>query len=164
MCVVPGCVYDPDTPLNILGVPALGLFFGDSADDSGMLAADGTTIKSGASKSHFIWDHGKHERHFLHGLSQMPELFLYVGNGYFNAFCTHVDKMLSDKVYYAFSYAYSISQLLQPRNLQVHISYIMKMENWKNLDHTHGTNLKLIPPTHHYVPILNQSHRCPGQP
>ena len=38
----------------------------------------------------------------------MPELFLYVGNGYFNAFCMPVHKMLSDKVYYAFSSAYSI--------------------------------------------------------
>ena len=38
----------------------------------------------------------------------MTELFLYVGNRYFNAFCTRVHKMLSDKVYYAFSSAYSI--------------------------------------------------------
>ena len=73
-----------------------------------MLAADGTNINSGATKSHFIWDHGKHERHFLHGSSRMPELFLYVFNGYFNAFCKRVHKLLSDKVYYAFSSAYSI--------------------------------------------------------
>ena len=38
----------------------------------------------------------------------MPELFLYVGSGYFNAFCTCVNKMLSYKVHYAFSSAYSI--------------------------------------------------------
>ena len=44
VCIVPGCVYDPDTPLNILVVPALGSFFGDSADASDMLAADGTNI------------------------------------------------------------------------------------------------------------------------
>ena len=106
--IVPGCIYDPGSPLNILGVPALGKFFGDSADASDMLTSDGTTIKSGATKSHFVWDHGNHERHFLHGSSLMPELFLYVGNGYFNAFCTRVHKMLSDKVHYAFSSAYSI--------------------------------------------------------
>ena len=106
--IVPGCVYDPDTPLNILGVPALGSLFGDSADARDMLAADCTNIKSGAPKSHFVWDHCKHERHFLHGSSQIPELFLYVGNGYFNVFCTRVHKMLSDKLYYAFSSAYSI--------------------------------------------------------
>ena len=38
----------------------------------------------------------------------MLELFLYVGNGYFNAFCTRVHKVLSDKISYAFSSAYSI--------------------------------------------------------
>ena len=65
--IVPGCVYQPGSPLNILGVPALGKFLGDCADASDLLASDGTTIKSGATKSHFVWDHGKHERHFLHG-------------------------------------------------------------------------------------------------
>ena len=106
--IVLGCVYHPDTPLNILGVPALGSFFGDSADASDMLASDGTNINSGATKSHFIWDHGKHNRNFLHVSIQIPELFLYVGNGYFKALCTRVHKILSDKVYYAFSSAYSI--------------------------------------------------------
>ena len=106
--IFPGCVYNPDTPLNILVLPALGSFFGDIVDSSDMLAANGTNIKSGATKSHFISDHGQHERNFLHGSSRMPELFLYVGNGYFNALCTRVHKMLSDKVYYAFSSAYSI--------------------------------------------------------
>ena len=106
--IVPGCVYNPDTPLNILGVPALGSFFGDSADAIEVIAADGTNIKSGATKSNLVWDDGKHERHFLHGSSQMPELFLYASNGSFNAFCTRVHKMLSDKVHYAFSSAYSI--------------------------------------------------------
>ena len=96
--IVPGCVYDPGSPLNILGVPALGTFFEDCADTSDMLASDGTIIKSGATRSHFVWDHGKHERHFIHGISQMPELLLYVGNAYFNAFCTCVHNMLSDKV------------------------------------------------------------------
>ena len=106
--IVPGCVYDPGSLLNIMGLPALVTFFGDSADASNMLASDDTTIKSGATKSHLVWDHGKHERHFLHGSSLMPELFLYVGNGYFSVFCTRVHKMLSDKVHYAFSSAYSI--------------------------------------------------------
>ena len=105
---VPGCVYDPDSPLNISGVPTLGKFFKDSANLNDEFGEDGTTVKSGATKSHLIWDHGKHERHFLHGSSNLPELCLYVGNGYFNAFCTHVHRLLSDKVHYAFSSAYSI--------------------------------------------------------
>ena len=84
------------------------IFRGDIADARDMIASNGTNIKSGETKSHFVLDHGKHERNFLHGSIQMPELFLYVGNGYFNAFCTRVHKMLSDKVHYSFSSAYSI--------------------------------------------------------
>ena len=113
--IVPGCVYNPDTPLNILGVLELCSFFGDTADASDMLAEDGTNIKFGATKSNLVWYHGKHERNFLHGSSQMPELFLYVGKGYFNAFCTRVHKMLSDKVHYAFSSAYSIQPTPTPQ-------------------------------------------------
>ena len=105
---VPGCVFDPATPVNILGVPALGTFFGDHADASNPYDEDGTTIKSGATRSHFVWDNGRHERHFMHGSSRMPELLLYVGHGYFNALCTCIHKLLSDRVHHAFSSAYSI--------------------------------------------------------
>ena len=97
---VPVCLFDPDTPINILGVPALGTFFGDNANASSPYEKDGTTIKLGATRSHFIWDHGRYKRHFMHGYSLMPELHLYVGNGWFNAFCTHI--------HYAFSSAYLI--------------------------------------------------------
>ena len=38
----------------------------------------------------------------------MPELHLYVGHGYFNAFCTRIHKLLREKVHYTFSSAYSI--------------------------------------------------------
>ena len=38
----------------------------------------------------------------------MPELHIYFGHGYFNAFCTRIHKLLRDKVHYAFSSAYSI--------------------------------------------------------
>ena len=99
---------DPATPINILGVPALGTFFGDNANASSPYNKDDTTIKSSATRSHFIWYHGKHERHFMHGSSLMPEIHLYVGHGYFNAFFTPIQKLLGDKVHYAFSSAYSI--------------------------------------------------------
>ena len=105
---IPGCVYNPDSPLNILGVPTLGKFFKDSASLSNELGEDGTTVKSRATKSHLIWDQGKQERHFLHGPSNLPELCLYVGDGYFNALCTLVYGLLSGKVCYALSSAYSI--------------------------------------------------------
>ena len=38
----------------------------------------------------------------------MLELHFYVGNGYFNAFCTRIQKLLRDKMHYAFSSAHSI--------------------------------------------------------
>ena len=45
------CVFDPKTPVNILGVPSLGTFIGDHSDATDLLAEDGTTIKSG-TKNH----------------------------------------------------------------------------------------------------------------
>ena len=105
---VPGCMFDPATPINILDVPALGMFFCDNANASSPYDEDGTTIKLGATRSHFILDHGRHERHFMHGSSLMPEIHLYVGHGYFNAFCTCIHKLLRYKVHYALSSAYSI--------------------------------------------------------
>ena len=101
-------MFDPATPINILGVPALGTFFGDNANAGNPYNEDGTTIKLGATRSNFIWDHGKHKHHFMHGSSLLPELHLYVGHGYFNAFHTRIDKLLRDKVHYAFSSAYSV--------------------------------------------------------
>ena len=44
----------------------------------------------------------------MHSSIQISELYLYVGHGYFNAFCTRINKLLGDKLHYAFSYAYSI--------------------------------------------------------
>ena len=46
--VVSCCVLDQSSPVNILGVPALGSFFKDFA--SSEVVMDGTTIKSGATK------------------------------------------------------------------------------------------------------------------
>ena len=74
-------MFDPDTPTNILGVHALGTFFGDNANVGSPYDEDSTTIKLGATRLHFIWDHGKNEQHFMHGSSLMPELHLYVGHG-----------------------------------------------------------------------------------
>ena len=52
--VIPRCVFVPNTPVNILGVSALDKLFGDNADETYPLSEYGTTIKSGATKSHFI--------------------------------------------------------------------------------------------------------------
>ena len=64
--IIPCFVFDPKTPVNILGVPELGKFFGDNADATDPLAEDVTNIKLGSSKLHFIRDNGRNERHFMH--------------------------------------------------------------------------------------------------
>ena len=92
--VVRSCVFDPNTPVNILGVTTLGTFFGDSEYATDPLVEDGTTIELGATKSQFIWDHGRHERHFMDGCIQNIELYLYVGHRYFTYFCTILHKLL----------------------------------------------------------------------
>ena len=106
--IIPVCVFGPDIPINILGIPTLGNLFRDNADVHSPLAEDGTPIKLGATKSHFAWNHGNHERHFMRGYSQMPDIYLYVGHGYFNAFWKRIPKLVGDKVHYALSSAYSI--------------------------------------------------------
>ena len=78
---IPGCVNDPESTLNFLGFPALGTYFDNGADIRCPLEEDGTTIKSGSTKSHFVWDHRNHECHFIHCSSQFPELVLYVSHG-----------------------------------------------------------------------------------
>ena len=49
-----GCVFDPATPINILGVPALGTFFGDNANAGSPYDGDITTRKSGATRTNFF--------------------------------------------------------------------------------------------------------------
>ena len=56
---IPQFIYDPKSPLKIIGVLDLVTFFGDNADVHSPLADDSTTVKYGATKSHFVWDHGQ---------------------------------------------------------------------------------------------------------
>ena len=70
--VIPRCLFYPKNLVNIFGVPTLGTFFGNISDSTGPLAEDDTTTKSGAIKSHLIWDHGRNEWHFRYVYSQMP--------------------------------------------------------------------------------------------
>lgn len=85
---IPDCVFDPDSPINIIGVPTLGAFFGRH-DDIPNEDDDGTWVRSSANKSILTWDHGKHTRQFRHPSSKLPELHLYRGRSYFQAFCAH---------------------------------------------------------------------------
>ena len=49
-----GCVFDPAIHINILGVPALGTLFGDNTNAGSPYDKNGTTIKLGVTRSHFI--------------------------------------------------------------------------------------------------------------
>eukprot|EP00956_Cyclotella_meneghiniana_P045383 scaffold365819_cov301-Cyclotella_meneghiniana.AAC.1 len=55
----------------------------------------GTKISSGAYQSTFVWDHGKNERTFQHGVDCLPTLQVNVGNSYYKAFCTQLSKSLA---------------------------------------------------------------------
>jgi len=99
---IPGAVYDPEANFNLLGVPFLGDYFGRN-DEIPNSDDDGTWIKSSANKSHFTWDHGKHERHFVHGDSRLPELLMNEGTSYFRAFCSRISKYFAGNVEFAFS-------------------------------------------------------------
>ncbi len=105
---IPSAINAPDSPFNILGIPFFGSFLGQDDTTNPTQNNNGTYIISSASRSHFIWDHGKHEHHFCHDKRSLPILFLETGNNYFGAFCTQVTRLYRDLVHYAFSSAYSV--------------------------------------------------------
>ncbi len=69
---------------------------------------DGTYFQSSASRSCFAWDHGKHERHFMHDDQSLPILHLSTGLNYYQTFCSRVKQSYNDAVHFAFSLAHSI--------------------------------------------------------
>ncbi len=66
-------------------------------------------IQSASTSSLFQWDHGKHQRHFKHGNTYLPDLLANEGETYFTAFCTRISKFVDDKINYAFSSAFTTS-------------------------------------------------------
>jgi hypothetical protein len=63
---IPDAMYNPNSPFNILGIPFFGKFLGREDAPYPTSNGDGTYIQSSASCSHFAWNHGKHEHHFMH--------------------------------------------------------------------------------------------------
>ena len=62
---VPNVIYDPNLSFNIMGIPFLGDYFG-AKDTVPNRDDDGTYVRSSASKTTFVWDHGQHSRDFTH--------------------------------------------------------------------------------------------------
>ena len=79
---VPNAIYDPNFPFNILGIPFLGDFFG-SGNSPPTRDDEGTYVCSSASKTKFVWDHGRHSQDFPHDARSLPVLTLDSGFGYF---------------------------------------------------------------------------------
>ena len=74
---IPNCIYDPNSPVNIVGIPVLEKYFNDAAEGPDTVAEDDwSTILSSVCRYHLKWDHVKHSRHFNHPDSQLPELCL----------------------------------------------------------------------------------------
>ena len=153
---IPGCIFDPKSPINISGIPPLGKYFNDSTDVHKSFDNNGTTIKSVATKSNFVWDHGRHERQFMHSSSHMPELHLLVVHGYYNALCHCIHNFLKDKLHYAFSSSYSIEPQIE-KSVPPNPSIIyMTTENWTlNNQFTNGTTPKMANQTRHPPPLRN---------
>jgi hypothetical protein len=106
-CDIPDVVYDQELPFSLLIIPFLGKYF--ARNDETNEFDEQTWIQSASSTSFFQWDHGKHQRHFKHGNTYLPELLTNEGEPYFTAFCTCISKILDDKINYAFSFAFTAS-------------------------------------------------------
>ena len=64
---IPHCIYYPDSPLNIIGIPVLSAHFNDGVSALDAVAEDDrSTIFSSGRISHFKWDNGKQHCHFTH--------------------------------------------------------------------------------------------------
>ena len=72
MYEIPHCIYDPDSPVNIIGIPVLSALFNDAKSASDAVVEDkGSTIISSGRRSYFKWYNGKHNCRFTHPDSQI---------------------------------------------------------------------------------------------
>ncbi len=104
---IPDVVYDPESPYSLLGIPFLGKYFARNYEANEF--DEQTWIQSALTSSFFQWDHGKHQRHFKHGNTFLPEFLTNEGETYSTAFCTCISKFVDDKINYVFSWAFTTS-------------------------------------------------------
>jgi hypothetical protein len=69
---IPDVVYDPESPCILLGIPFLSKYFARNDEASEFDVQ--IWIQSALTSSSFQWDHGKHQWHFKHGYTYLPEL------------------------------------------------------------------------------------------
>ena len=92
---IPNCIYDPSSPIDIIGIPVISAHFNDVASAlDAVIEDDGSTILSSGCRSHLKWDNGKHHRYFNHPDIQLR---LYQGTNYFSYFCSLIQKFTTTK-------------------------------------------------------------------
>ncbi len=69
---IPDVVYDLEAPYSLLSIPFLGKYF--ARNDEANKFNEQTWIQSSSTSSLFQMDHGKHQQHFKHGNTYLPEL------------------------------------------------------------------------------------------
>jgi hypothetical protein len=87
---IPDVVYDPEQPCSLIGIPFLGKYF--ARNDEANEFNEQTCIQSASTSSLSQWDHGKHQWHFDHVNTYLPELLTNKGETYFTAFYTCISK------------------------------------------------------------------------
>jgi hypothetical protein len=105
---IPDDIYNPNSPFDILGIPFFKKFLGREDTPYPTSNNNGKHIQSSASRFHFVWDHGKHECHFMHDDQCLPILRLNTGLNYYQAFCSRVKQSYEDAVHFAFSLVHLI--------------------------------------------------------
>jgi hypothetical protein len=101
-------MYDPNYPSILLRIPFSGRFLGKDDAPHPTSNDDGTFIQLSASCYCLVWDHGKHEHHFMHNKRCLPILHLNTGLKYYQAFCSWVTKSYHNAIHFAFSLVHSI--------------------------------------------------------
>ena len=104
-----------------------------------------TWIGSASTNSLFQWDHGKHQQHFAHGRSHLPELLTNEGESYFVAFCTRISRFTDDKINYAISLAFTMSPdgVLQPHVIPNDDADAINEIQWYTPAHVHQNKIQM---------------------
>jgi hypothetical protein len=134
---IPDVVCDPESPYSLIGMTFLGKYF--ARNDEANEFDEQTWIQSASTSSLFQWDHAKHQRHFKHGNTFLPELLTNEGETYFTAFCTCISNFVDDTINYAFSLAFTTSPdcIPQSHNIPHDDNNEMDEVKWYTPGHVH---------------------------
>ena len=81
-----GVNHVPDSPVNVIGIPALSRILGDYNEE-------GTTITSSGLSSTLSWDRHQFKRKFYHSDASIPEMPVNDGYSNYYKFCNFTDRI-----------------------------------------------------------------------